>query len=221
MIIPTILVSSFDEFATQAKKLKGVCDYAQIDVMDGVFVPNKSFGDIEKINGLKSGLKWELHLMAADPLAEMEKWKEVKNVFRVIFHIETADDPEKIIAAIHGNCWQAGIALNPETPLSAIEPYLNLVDLVLFLTVRPGKQGAKFLPEVKEKVKTLVSLPLLEGGQGRGYRPLIAVDGGIKSSNIAEIKSWGVDIFCVGSALVMAKDIKKTYKELTAMTNIC
>lgn len=208
MIIPTILVSSFDEFAMQARKLEGVCDYAQIDVMDGIFVPNKSFSDIEKINGLKSDLKWELHLMVADPLAEMAKWKEVKNVFRVIFHIEATADPEKIIAAIHGNCWQAGIALNPETPLPAIEPYLNLVDLILFLTIHPGKQGTKFLPEVKEKIKELARLD---------KKPLIAVDGGIKSHNIAEIKSWGVDIFCVGSALVMAKDIKKTYKELEAI----
>jgi len=226
-IIPSILVPTFDEFARQARRLEGVTDIVQIDVMDGQFVANKSFDEIEKINDLNLKLNWELHLMVAHPLEELEKWTEIKNIQRVIFHIESLDDPKEVVAHIRGKCWGAGIALNPETPLSAIEPYVDLVDVVLFMTVHPGQQGAKFLPEVGEKMKKFITTPHpllrkegtdtdspLRRGRERGGLPLIAVDGGVNENNIALIKSWGVDIFGVGSAISQARDVKEAYKKL-------
>lgn len=208
-IIPAILTSNFQDFASQVKKLESVFKLAQIDVMDGEFVAGRSFAETEKINGLKTKLNFELHLMVENPLEEMEKWSDIKNITRVIFHLEAAPNPVEVINSLRGQCAQVGLALNPETPLTILEPYYKLVDVVLFMTVRPGTQGAKFLPEVGDKIKEFNKLT-----KNSGHRPLVAVDGGINKHNIAGVKSWGVDIFYVGSALTRAKNLKKSYEEL-------
>ncbi|MFA7653940.1 MAG: ribulose-phosphate 3-epimerase [Candidatus Magasanikbacteria bacterium] len=230
-IIPSILVPTFSEFERQARRLEGIFELAQIDVMDGQFVTSKSFDEIEKINELRLRLNFELHLMVAHPIDELEKWYEVKNIKRVIFHIESQDNPQEIIARIRGKCWDAGIAINPKTPLEKIEPYINLVDMVLFMTVYPGEQGAQFLPEVGEKIKKFINCHPRENGdlpksvadsRFRGndkILPLIAVDGGINADNIALVKSWGVEVFGVGSAISKTKDIKKTLEELELQLN--
>lgn len=180
-------------------------EYIQIDVMDGKLVDNKSFEDIEKINDLNLGLKYELHLMIKNPLSEIKKWDKIKGVFRVIFHIEGDDDPVKTIEKIKEKGWQVGIALNPETPLEKILPYSDMVDLILFMTVHPGKQGSKFTPEVGEKIKEFVKIK---------NRPLCAVDGSVNPNTIEEISSWGVEIFNVGSAIVTQPNPAQTYREL-------
>ena len=181
-IIPTILVPTFDEFAGQIEKLKKF-PLVQIDVMDGEFVDNKSFEEIEKINELKNPPDFELHLMVRHPLMEMEKWSKIKNIRRVIFHIESEDNPTAVLDKIGGLCWQAGIALNPETPLSAVEPCLNRLSEVLFLTVHPGHRGATFIPAVENKIKEFVKIK---------NRPLCAVDGGVSKNNIVELKNLGL-----------------------------
>lgn len=209
-IVPAILTTTFDEFKRQALRLEGIFDLAQIDVMDGQFVLNTSFPDVDKINDLNLKLNWELHLMVTHPLQELEKWAEVKNIQRVIFHIESSDNPTQVIAAIRGKCYQVGLAINPETPLSAIEPYVNQVDEVLFMTVHPGQQGAKFLPEVGTKIQQFNNLTI-------NNHPLIAVDGGINAGNIALVKSWGVDVFGVGSAISKSLDIQQTYQSLNKL----
>lgn len=205
VIIPTILVNKFSDLEKQAKEMEKIFEYIQIDVMDGIFVPNKSFEEIDQINDLGLKGKLELHLMVNDPISEMEKWKDIKNVFSAIFHFESADDPQLVINYIRGKCWRAGVAIKPETPLSAIESILPLVDVILFMTVHPGRQGAPFVPEVLEKIRELVQKP---------QHPLIAVDGGVNKNNIAELQKIGVEIFSVGSALTMAPDLKKAYNEL-------
>ena len=188
IIIPAILAHKFSDLEKQAKKMENIFDYIQIDVMDGEFVPNKSFEEIGKINDLHLKCKLELHLMVNDPIAEMEKWKDVKNIFRVIFHIETPQDPQTVINYIRGKCWQVGIALNPDTSLSAVEPFLSLADLILFMTVYPGRQGAPFVPQVLEKIKDFVNQHTNQLTQ----QLLIAVDGGVNKENIAALKNAGV-----------------------------
>lgn len=204
MIVPAILTDDFDEFKKQVGRLENIFDLIQIDVADGKFVSGKTFDEIEKIKDLKTPAEFEIHLMVAEPLTEMEKWTEIKNVKRVIFHIE-AGDPTQAINFARGKCWQVGLALNPETPLAANEPYYNKIDEVLFLTVHPGKQGAVFLPEVGEKIRQFSALK---------NRPLCAVDGGINADNIAEVKSWGAEIFCLGSAITRAENPKKAREQL-------
>lgn len=205
IIIPTILVPTFDEFSLQIEKLFPLFKLVQIDVMDGIFVDNKSFDDVDKINQIANLPDLELHLMVEHPLHEIEKWEKIKNVKKIIFHIESKDDPIAVCNSISGICSQSGIALKPGTPLTAVNPYLDRVTEVLFLAVNPGRQGNPFLPEVGDKIKELA---------GRPVRPIIGVDGGINEKNIGLVRAWGAEIFCVGSALTGAKNLKKVYNNL-------
>lgn len=205
LIIPAILVKNFKDFKRQTKSIAGLTPYAQIDVGDGAFVPTKTFLEREEINKLKIETPLELHLMVQNPIAEIEKWKEVKNIFRVVFHIESKIDHQRCLYAIRSQCWQAGIALNPKTPISSVKKYLPFVNLIQFMTVTPGRQGSDFIPEIKRKIKEFNKLK---------DKPLVSVDGGINKNNIAEVRSWGVDIFNVGSALTLVKNPKIALKEL-------
>lgn len=211
MIIPAILVKTFAEFETQAKKLS-FSPIIQIDVMDGKFVANKSFEEVEKINGLNLKNEWELHLMVEHPLAELEKWKNVRNILRVIFHLECQDNTEQTIEAIKKCGFEAGIAINPETGVQRIHPFLKDIEVVLFMTVHPGMQGAPFVPSVEKHVKKLNKI-LSE----RNFRPQIAVDGAIKLENIEKVKKWGVNNFCVGSAIVGSPDPKEAFNQLNKL----
>jgi len=207
MIIPAILVNTFSDFEQQAKKLS-FAPLVQIDVMDGEFVPNKSFAEFEKINDLNLPIKWELHLMVNRPLKEIIKWQKIKNIQRVIFHIESEDNPNDVISVIKDNRWEVGIAINPETEIKEILPFLIQIDEVLFLTVHPGKQGALFVPEVKNKI-----LELRKVLENKDMDMIVAVDGAVKIDNITEIKSWGVNNFCIGGTITLASDPQNIYEQ--------
>ena len=166
---------------------------------------------MEKINELNVNFDFEIHLMVDNPLLEIDKWKEIKNLKRIIFHIESKDDPNKVIAKIRASCFQAGIAINPDTPIEKITPYADKVDEILFMTVYPGKQGAKFLPQIGEKI---ISLRGTSRREENTNHPLIAVDGGISKNTIKTACDWGVEVFCVGSALIKSKDLKQAFNEL-------
>lgn len=210
LIIPAILTTDFEEFKSQLERVSPFFPLVQIDVMDGEFVANKSFEEIDRINEIPNLPDFELHLMVSHPLEEIKKWENIKNIRKIIFHVESADDPLQVLGAISGRCSQAGIALNPETPLSDVEPYLDRANEILFLTVHPGQQGAEFLPKVGSKIAELSARP---------NRPLIGVDGGITPQNIAEVESWGVDVFCIGSALTLSQNIETAVTELQTALN--
>jgi len=205
-IIPTLLCSTFEEFSTQVKQVEPLFSYAQIDVMDGKFVPSVSFSDVNQIAALSTSLKYELHLMVADPIAEIQKWKSIPNIFRAIFHMESSCDPTSAITAICELGWEVGIALNPDTPLTLAGAFYDLVDVVLFMTVNPGKQGQKFIPEVGEKIAQFTGLT---------SRPKCAVDGGINKYNIAQVTNYGAELLYVGSALMKSGGtMEEAYREL-------
>lgn len=211
-IIPALLHDNYADFTKKLKQVESFAEYVQIDVMDGIFVSTKSFSEINEINKLKSPAKFELHLMVEHPLDELKKWDKVQNIFRIIFHVESADDPHEVIKQIREKNWQVGIALNPDTPLEAIEPYTSLVDLVLFLTVNPGRQGAPFIPEVLEKI-----VKFSDNIVKRATKPLIAVDGAVNMNNIVILKNAGVEIFNIGSALTMASNPEEAYNEFKSI----
>lgn len=211
MIIPAILEKSFADFADKAKKLS-FAPLIQIDIMDGEFVPSKSFEEIEKINDLDLQNEWELHLMVRHPLLAINKWKIVKNIKRIIFHIESEDNPLDVIKTIKSHGYEVGIAVNPGTNKFEILPYINDIDEILFLTVIPGTQGAPFESSVQDSIielKTILEV--------KEKDLLIAADGSINKSNIQELKKWGVNNFCVGSAIVGTDDSKKAYEELNEL----
>lgn len=204
-IIPAILATNFEEFKTIFQRVEHLGEYVHIDVMDGVFVKNTSFQDIKNINNLATATKFELHLMVEHPIEEMKRWVDIKNVFRVLFHIEALDSPEECIEYAKSHSWEKGLVLNPQTPLYRAESYFPLIDVLQFMTVEPGLQGQPFLPEVGEKIRSFTQL---------SPRPVCSVDGSVNKETIGVLKSWGVEIFNVGSALTTVENAKQVYQEL-------
>lgn len=207
-IIPAILAPTFAEFAHNLHLVEGLAPYVQIDVMDGEFVNARSFAGRADLLTLHTPARFELHLMVADPLLELKSWADIIHVFRVIFHLEAVADPRPVIQAIRAHGWQVGIALNPETPFAAVEPYLSEIDLVLFLAVTPGAQGQKFMPEVLQKITA---------GKTHAPHVMIGVDGGINRDTITRAYQAGATICYVGSALLRAPDAGVAHEELKSL----
>ena len=206
LIVPAILTDNFATFKEQLAKISGHFSSVQIDVLDGKFLPNKTFSEREELKDVNSEAYFELHLMVKDPVAEIDKWKEIDSVTNAVFHIEADVNPEECIKIIRQNNWKVGLALNPETPIAKIMPYVNLVDEVLFMTVHPGQQGAPFLPEVLEKIKEFKKL---------GLTITCAADGGINKTTIKSVVDAGAEKLYIGGAITRAEDVEKAHEELT------
>lgn len=199
-IIPAILSYDFDDLEEKFSRIEGVSAWAQIDVMDGVFVDTVSF-DLKQLCDFKTDLKLEAHLMVEKPTEYLELCKEI-GFSRVVFHVESADDPSDVISGARNLGMQVGIACNPETDVSEIEPYIMWVDLVLFLGVHPGRGGQEFIPSVLDKITAL---------RDQNSNAVIQVDGGVNETTIKSILEAGADIFVVGSGLFGAEDVEKHY----------
>lgn len=206
-IIPSVLESDFAEFERQLKRMEPYFPYIQIDVMDGQFVKTRSFPEVDRVQRIDTSLKYELHLMVANPLEEMRKWQSNDKVFRVLFHAE-AHDPRGAFNFAKREGWEIGMVLNPETPLSAIDEFLPKLDAVQFMTIHPGRQGNPFIPEVLEKIKAFTTLT---------KRPLCLVDGAVNKDTIKSVRDAGADIACPGSAFTKADDVGKALKELQTL----
>ncbi len=202
-IVPALLTDKPGELERMIAQSGGFCDLVQVDIMDGKFVPSKSIsaGDLAKV---KTGLKLEIHLMVEEPGKYLEPFKRA-GAGRIIFHYESKEDPAGLIPKIRALGMEAGIAINPETPVSKVEGYFKDIDVLLFLSVNPGFYGSKFIPEVCDKARML---------KGRSGRPIIAMDGGLKTENILMIKEAGVDLACVGSGIFGKGDPKENYRAL-------
>lgn len=203
-IVPAVLTDRPDELKRMIAQSEGFCDLVQIDIMDGKFVPSRSIsaGDLAKI---KTSLKLEIHLMVDEPSKYLEPFKKA-GAKRMVFHYESKEDPAEVISKIRALGMEAGIAINPETPVSKVEKYFKDIDILLFLSVNPGFYGSKFIPEVCDKARAV---------NEKKDRPVIAMDGGLKAENILMIKDAGVDLACVGSGLFGKGDPAENYKNLT------
>lgn len=190
-IIPSILVQSEDEFRKCLDGLSGAVPHVQLDIADGVFVPNATWGNPDVIRKLKK-ITVELHLMVANPLSELERWKGVKTITRALFHYESGDDLPKIIQIIQDQGWQAGLVLNPGTPIEVLTPYLNTIQAVQFMGVHPGFQGQEFLHETPGKIQNFKKL---------GTAHFTELDGGVNEETLPKIIKSGVDAICPGSAV--------------------
>ncbi len=206
LIVPAILTDSVATFKEHLEKVNKHFSSVQIDVIDGIFLPNKTFSEREELNDVNSEAYFELHLMVKDPVAEIAKWKENNSVTNAVFHIEADVNPEECIKIIKENNWKVGIALNPETKIEKVMPYVNMVDEILFMTVHPGQQGAPFLPEVLEKIKEFKNL---------GLNVTISADGGINKHTIKSVVDAGAEKLYIGGAIVRADDVEKAHEELT------
>lgn len=177
-------------------------DYIHIDYMDGIFVDNKEF-TIEEIKTLSkiSTKKLDIHIMAENPEPIIQELKGL-NIEYITIHYEINKPLDKIINLIHNQGYKCGISIKPKTDPKNIIEYLKKIDLVLIMSVEPGKGGQKFIPDVLNKIKELKQNNLI-----------IEIDGGINDTNIEELKNI-VDIVVVGSYITNSSDYNKQINNL-------
>ena len=209
-ILPSILSADFANLERDIKELESIgVDMFHIDVMDGNFVPNISFGFpiIESIRP-KTDKVFDCHLMIANPENYVEQFCKV-GCDMVSFHIEATNHADRVIQVIKNNGKKAGIVLNPQTSIESIKYLLPKLDYVLIMTVNPGFGGQKFISEMLEKIEELAKLR-----EEKNYNFLIEVDGGINTETSKACRDKGADLLVCGSFLFGSSDKEKTLGEL-------
>ena len=214
LLKPSILAANFAHLEEDVKAAeKGGADYFHLDIMDGHFVPNISFGpwvakQMKKIT--KKPL--DAHLMITNPREYIPRFIDA-GVELIYPHIEGAYDIYRTVQMIRDHGGQAGITLNPATPVSAVEGLIELLDSILIMSVCPGFGGQKFIPS---SLKRITDLRELLDKSKPSVR--IAVDGGVDLNNIGALKKAGADSFIVGSAVFQAPDIEERVRALKKAT---
>ncbi len=208
-LAPSILSADFSALAEDVKKIEdGGADYIHIDVMDGHFVPNISFGAaVMKSLNQKTELPYDVHLMIENPDQYIGDFVTPKTEY-ITVHQEACIHLHRTIQLIKSKGIKAGVSINPATPVSVLEYILPEVDMVLIMSVNPGFGGQKFIPSALDKVKELNSLR-----QKKGLDFLIEIDGGITLDNAELVAKAGVDIAVAGSAVFGAEDVKARVAE--------
>ena len=208
-ITPSILTADFSRLGeTLEEAVDAGINWIHMDVMDGNWVVNKTitFGPalIRSIRDrVGPNVFIDCHLMITN--AE-QTWMQYVDagVDLVIAHIEAIDNPAALISSIQAAGCQVGLVLNPDTPANTILPYLSDLDLVLVMSVVPGKGGQSFMPEVEDKVREFraaIDRQISDGGRATK----LMIDGGIKHHNSAMVSDWGIDVAVVGSGLINDK----------------
>ena len=209
----SILNADFGRLGEEvARATSGGVDSIHLDVMDGHFVDNLTFGPVA-VEAIRphSALPFHSHLMISRPLAYAERFAQAGSDL-IVFHVEADDEPRAVIAEIERAGKRPGIALNPETPPEAVLPWLDRVDLLLVMTVHPGWGGQAFLHDVVPKLQAL-----REEVDRRELELPIGVDGGVNLETIGAADASGGDVLVVGSALYStAGDLAPTVAALRA-----
>ena len=212
-ISASILNADFGRLAEEVRRADaGGVDSIHLDVMDGHFVDNLTMGPVV-VGAVRPAteLPFHSHLMISNPLAYAERFGDAGSDL-IVFHVEADDEVPEVIAAIERAGRRPGIALNPETPVEAVHPYLERVDLVLLMTVNPGWGGQSFIVEVLAKLAALRS-----DVDRRGLELEIGVDGGVNLETIGLAFGAGGDVLVTGSALYSTEgDLASTVAALRA-----
>ena len=198
-IAPSILNSDLADLASQVKMLdeQGI-KIVHLDVMDGHFVPNLTFGPpVVECLRKHSSLCFDAHLMISDPDKYAPAFAKA-GADNITFHIETTNDPKALIDKIHDMGCTAGISLNPATPVSDIAEYIPFCEMILVMTINPGFGGQKFMPDTADKIKQIREIG------GSSLR--IQVDGGINTETVKTVVDLGADTLVVGSAIFCQQD---------------
>lgn len=214
ILAPSILAADFWRLGEQIQEAENAgVQYLHIDVMDGVFVPSISFG-MPVIQTIRryTGLFFDVHLMIEKPERYLREFADC-GADLLNFHLEAAEDVRETIAGIRSLGKKAGITIKPATPVKAVAPYLELVDMVLVMTVEPGFGGQKLMPECLDKVRELRSLAV-----ERGLNIDIEVDGGITADNVGLALQAGANVIVAGSA-VFKGDIAESVRTLRTQMN--
>ena len=206
LIAPSILSADFTRLGAdiQAVETAG-CDWIHVDVMDGHFVPNISYGPIiVKAADKATDLPLDVHLMIESPDLYIKEFADAGADY-ISVHAETCHHLHRTIQLIRSLGVKPGVALNPATPLSAVEWILKELDFVLIMSVNPGFGGQSFISNALDKVRNLKKIIA-----DKGLSTLIQIDGGVCEENISEISNAGVDVFVAGSSIFGSKDYKTT-----------
>lgn len=209
ILAPSILSADFNILGQQIKETeKAGAEYLHFDVMDGIFVPSISFGlPVLKSIRKASNQVYDVHLMIEEPIRYVEQFAE-SGADIITFHIEAASDPREVIDKIHSLNKKVGIAIKPKTPVEAVKPYLEHVDMVLVMTVEPGFGGQKYMSECTDKIAEVRGL-IKEAGL-----PVdLEIDGGVTLENVRVPIDAGANVIVAGSA-VFNGDISENVKGL-------
>lgn len=211
-IAPSLLSCDFSKMGDEIKRMD-ICgaDLMHLDVMDGHFVPNITFGaPVIKAVRSFSDKPFDVHLMISDPLKYADDFIEA-GADIITFHIECDSDIQQTIDKIKSSGVKAGLVIKPKTPASAVFPYLKDLDMVLVMTVEPGFGGQSFMADMLPKVAEIK-----KEAKKLGIEMPVEVDGGISDTTIAQAAKAGVDICVAGTAVFKAEDAAKAIAELRA-----
>ena len=208
-LAPSILSADFGHLAEDVKKIEeGGADYIHVDVMDGHFVPNISFGApvMKCLNG-KTGLPYDVHLMIENPDKYIEDFVTPQTEY-ITVHQEACTHLHRTVQNIKSKGIKAGVSINPATPGSTLECILPDVDLVLIMSVNPGFGGQKFIAGTLDKVRELAEIK-----RAKNLNFVIEIDGGITLDNIKEVMDAGVEMAVAGSAVFKAEDVVQRVRD--------
>ncbi len=210
-LAPSILSADFSRLAEQVNEIeKAGAHLIHVDVMDGHFVPNITFGApvMKSLLG-KTGIPFDVHLMIENPDMYIADFV-TENTEYITVHQEACTHLHRTIQNIRSHGVRAGVSINPATPVCMIEEVLSDVDMVLVMSVNPGFGGQKFIPSALDKIRALDNIR-----KERNLDFVIEIDGGAGADNIDEILAAGTDIVVAGSSVFKKGDIDKQVKLLT------